>query len=423
MAWIAAGVAGIAAGWGVIRGALHWISTAVVGHLQDDTSNYMNRALQYFLWYRCRRLPLGGRAIETRVTPLRDGTLSQVLFEAIPPHPILFFWGWVPLIVSKSEVKNGDGGVISILYLRGTLDPVKFFRLVHEQYHEYSQQNRFEVIRTGGDSSSSPIYRGVRSRDSDRNLRSQIYQPVLSHQHDLIGQSVNSCRLEDLSLSDELHHAVQEVREWFRSRAWYVSRGIPWRRGWLLHGPPGTGKSTLAKALAADLDIPIYRFDLATMDNSDFTDEWSAATANTPCIVLLEDIDAVFDGRENRVKTMNGGLTFDCLLNAISGVGSGDGVFTILTSNDISKVDPAIAQVQESGTTTRPGRVDRVLFMGTPGEAGLLKIARRVLPDVPDAQLRELVQVGKLDTVAQFTERCVSLALSTRWSGPWVPRG
>lgn len=416
--WLIAGIAGLAAGWGAVRGVLHWVSTAVVGQLQDDDSAYMRRALQFFLWFRCRRVPLGARAIETRSAPLKSGQWDQVIFEAIPEHPTLFLVGWVPVVVMLR--KENHDNAIQLMYLRGTLDPVEFFKRVHREYREHSMAQRFEIIRVGGSSPSDDYpslatRRGRGSPSSDAMFRTQLYQPPLSHEVSELGISTSACNLSDLSLSPTIQSAVAEAREWAGARQWYRSRGIPWRRGWLLYGRPGSGKSTLVKALAAELNLPVYQYDLAVMNNSEFASEWNDMLANTPCVALIEDIDAVFNGRDNLTKTMHGGLTFDCLLNCIAGVGTGDGVLTVITSNDITKIDSALAQVDEHGNVSRPGRVDRVLYLDSVDAGGRRQIMQRILPDCTGQDAERLLAIGEDDTVAQFTERCVRIALKTRW--------
>lgn len=117
---------------------------------------------------------------------------------------------------------------------------------------------------------------------------------------------------------------------------WYQSRGIPYRRGYLLHGPPGTGKSSLTFATAGAFGLPVYILNLGSSRLSE--DRLSSLFAALPakCILLLEDIDAAFIKRtddkdqgaviNNSEKDKKEGLrpcmvSFSALLNAIDGVG------------------------------------------------------------------------------------------------------
>jgi len=156
--------------------------------------------------------------------------------------------------------------------------------------------------------------------------------------------------------------------------------------------------------------MPIFLYDLSSLSNDEMQSAWKDMMDYAPCFAIMEDVDAVFDGR----KTISGDLTFDCLLNCIDGVEHSDGVFLIVTTNHIDKIDPALAQVNDAGVASRPGRIDRVIHMDRPDENGRYKIARRILKDYPDA-IGEIANAGAGETGAQFQERCTRLALNRFW--------
>jgi SpoVK/Ycf46/Vps4 family AAA+-type ATPase len=184
-----------------------------------------------------------------------------------------------------------------------------------------------------------------------------------------------------LFLPPEAHEMLDEIRKWKNAKDWYQQRNIPWQRGWLLYGPPGTGKSSLVRAIGQDLDMPIMAFDLATMSNDDFLKSWDETLSRTPCIALIEDIDGVFNGREHVAKsTVNQQVSFDCLLNCISGVKRADGVFLIITTNNPEKLDLALAG-PDGGMPSRPGRIDRVLALKSLDEIARRDIAK-ILADM-----------------------------------------
>jgi SpoVK/Ycf46/Vps4 family AAA+-type ATPase len=187
---------------------------------------------------------------------------------------------------------------------------------------------------------------------------------------------------------------------------------IPHKRGWLLYGKPGTGKTSFVRALAQEMDVPIFVYDISTMSNNDFLDRWENALEDTPCIVLFEDIDSVFDGRKNLSKNP-GAMTFDCLLNCIDGIENTDGIFAVVTTNHIEKIDSAIGIPNGDGISTRPGRIDRAIEMKNPDEDGRRKIAKRILENYE--HIEDIIQQGSNDTGAQFQERCARLALKLFW--------
>jgi SpoVK/Ycf46/Vps4 family AAA+-type ATPase len=163
-------------------------------------------------------------------------------------------------------------------------------------------------------------------------------------------------------------------------------------------------------------DLPVYIFDLAGMTNDDLVRSWDEMMSNTPCIALIEDIDNIFDGRQY-VGSTNPNiphLTFDCLLNCISGVKQADGVFLIVTTNHLEKLDPAIGIPDTNGKSTRPGRIDKALHLGLMAEEQRLMLAKHILSDYPEL-VDETVKLGEGETAAQFQARCAHLALSKFW--------
>ena len=161
----------------------------------------------------------------------------------------------------------------------------------------------------------------------------------------------------DRGLSETI---VDDVKDFIDSVNWYRDRGIPYRRGYLLHGPPGCGKTSFIFALAGELQYSICVLNLSDRSMSDDRLMHRLADAPENSIILLEDIDAAFVSREDSsindaaYKGMNR-LTFSGLLNAIDGVTSTEGRIIFMTTNYMERLDPALI---------RPGRVDSIQFIG-----------------------------------------------------------
>ena len=164
---------------------------------------------------------------------------------------------------------------------------------------------------------------------------------------------------------------IDDVRDFLGRRNWYVERGIPYRRGYLLYGPPGTGKSSavLAIASALKMDIAILSLANSSLDDDDLCQLLSNCPVNS--IVLIEDIDCVFVERKATEDKANK-LTFSGLLNAIDGVGAGEGRILFATTNHIERLDPALI---------RPGRIDRKELIGYADREQLRRLFVRFFGD------------------------------------------
>ena len=159
-----------------------------------------------------------------------------------------------------------------------------------------------------------------------------------------------------------------DLARFFGREAWYAERGVPWRRGVLLTGPPGTGKSSLIRALASELgkDLATLPVGQARLTDEDLRLAMLRAPQNA--ILVIEDVDAVFVGRD---ATHGEGVSFSGLLNAIDGIAAQEGRALIMTTNHPERLDPALI---------RPGRADLRVELGLIGPEGAAVMFRRFFP-------------------------------------------
>lgn len=173
---------------------------------------------------------------------------------------------------------------------------------------------------------------------------------------------------------------TSDVRHFVASSQWYINRGIPYRRGYLLHGPPGCGKSSFITALAGELGYGICILNLNDRGMTD--DRLAHALSEVPqqCLVLLEDIDAAFHDPAKRSVHTDNNITFSGLLNTLDGVSSSEDRILFMTTNHLARLDPALV---------RPGRVDIIqeITFTTPFQARRMfdKFYPQAAPALADA--------------------------------------
>src|ERR1700688_1693821 len=384
-----AGFGGLTMLWGNIRGIFARMESFIIikaqlsGNMRDDFMNYC--------WCHFKSSPLGLRQFDANNYFIRPkNRLGRVASEYIGPF-VTFWKGWRPIFISHNRDNTGIGqGDGTISFIRGTfnlerllIDSVNF----HDSYmHEKTDnRSRYYVKRCFGRRSdknkgSDPPESSGKLAESDRS-NDAGFRPLFYNKEDL-GVPTSKKPMDNLAYENSVQEFYEEVRRWKDSKNWFNDKGLAWRFGAGIFGPPGTGKTSLARAIGQSLDMPIHSYDLTTMDNEELVNNWQRSLGESPCIVLLEDIDRIFDEKK-QIKNNNdkNPLTLDCLLNCISGVQPSDGILVLVTANDITKLDPALGVPDPTGKSTRPGRLDRAVYVGILNKEGREKIAQRILSD------------------------------------------
>ena len=192
--------------------------------------------------------------------------------------------------------------------------------------------------------------------------------------------------LDSVILPDSmLQRIVSDIREFDNqsTRDWYARHGLPYRRSYLFHGKPGTGKTSTVRALAGALSLSACFLSLG--DRRIGNPELQSVLSDLPSssILVIEDIDALFN--ENRKSDNPSPLTFSGLLNALDGLISEDGTITIMTTNHIERLDPALI---------RAGRVDRKFEFKPPTQEMMAKYFKSFYPDATDAKAKEFAELA-----------------------------
>ncbi|MDD6194384.1 MAG: ATP-dependent zinc metalloprotease FtsH [Lachnospiraceae bacterium] len=208
-------------------------------------------------------------------------------------------------------------------------------------------------------------------------------------------------RFDNVAGLKEEKEELEEIVDFLKDPAKYTNVGARIPKGMILVGPPGTGKTLLAKAVAGEAGVPFF-----SISGSDFVemfvgvgasrvrDLFAEAKKNAPCIVFIDEIDAV---ARRRGTGMGGGhdereQTLNQMLVEMDGFGVNEGIIVMAATNRVDILDPAIM---------RPGRFDRKVFVGRPDVGGreeILRVHAKNKPLGDDVDLKQIAQ-----TTAGFT--------------------
>ena len=201
---------------------------------------------------------------------------------------------------------------------------------------------------------------------------------------------------------------VQDIEKFKAAQQRYRKLGVPYHRGYLFYGPPGSGKTSIVSALAGHFGISIYAINL-----TDFNDKSLLKAINdvpTKSLILFEDIDCMKTGKaradeEGAAKEARApndniesqdrlGVTLSGLLNVLDGFCAPENMLFVMTTNKIDVLDRALL---------RPGRIDYKLFFGDVLQEQKIELYRRFFPDASESEARWFVETHEsAETMAEF---------------------
>ena len=215
-------------------------------------------------------------------------------------------------------------------------------------------------------------------------------------------------RLDSVFLTPEADSLVRDVVQFMTvsaSREKHLKFGVPWKMNVLLHGPSGTGKTSLIEAVAGAMgsDVFVVQFTTKLRDHDLALALRRVADHPFP-VIVMEDVDCIFSDRKAYDTTRNA-VTMSGFLNALDGMSRPEGSVVFMTTNDASCLDKAI---------TRSGRVDRWLFMGLAKACQTKNMTSFFFPDQNVDDFVRAVEGLKFTTadLHQYLFRCDRPALT-----------
>ena len=209
-------------------------------------------------------------------------------------------------------------------------------------------------------------------------------------------KSSDGIKFDDVAGEDEAKENLAEIVDYLHNPKKYEAIGASMPKGVLLVGPPGTGKTMLAKAVAGEADVPFFSMSgsefvemFVGMGASKVRDLFSQAKEKAPCIVFIDEIDAIGQKRDGRV----GGndereQTLNQLLTEMDGFGGNTGVIILAATNRPETLDPAL---------TRPGRFDRRVPVELPdlkGREAILRVHAKKVKLAPNVDFARIARMA-----------------------------
>ena len=210
-------------------------------------------------------------------------------------------------------------------------------------------------------------------------------------------KSSNGINFSDVEGEDEAEESLAEIVDYLHDPSKYQEIGATMPKGVLLVGPPGTGKTMLAKAVAGEADVPFFSISgsefvemFVGMGASKVRDLFQQAKEKAPCIVFIDEIDAI--GQKRNTGTMGGNdereQTLNQLLTEMDGFEGNNGVIILAATNRPESLDPAL---------TRPGRFDRRVPVELPdlkGREAILKVHAKKVKIAEDVDFNRIARMA-----------------------------
>ena len=220
------------------------------------------------------------------------------------------------------------------------------------------------------------LFRLISSHESSNPLSPSNLATFVAQKSDIKFADVQGC--------DEVKAQLEQIVDFLRSPEKYEKFGAQIPRGALLQGPPGVGKTMLAKAIAGEADVPFFSISGSEFDEvfvgvgaSRVRSLFKSARQYNQAVIFIDEIDAV-GGKRTAIDRSSNRQTLNQLLVEMDGFSSKTGVIVIAATNSVETLDPALL---------RPGRFDRTLSLHLPDINGRTQILKSLLAKLPAYQI------------------------------------
>lgn len=213
-------------------------------------------------------------------------------------------------------------------------------------------------------------------------------------------RKTRSTQWEDLILDANVARLLRQDFECFFCReAWFKANRLPFRRGYLLHGPPGNGKTSAICAMLSRPGVTGHTLNMSVehLDDNDLSGVFDEAAKTAPAILVFEDLDRYFNHAHKEKQESK--ITLQHLLNCLDGATTQDGIIVVATANNPQGLDPAILR--------RPGRFDRVVGFPHPDVALRSAYFQRLISDLMPGELADCAEASCDFSFAQLKESYV----------------
>ena len=357
-----------------------------------------------------------------------------------PKKPLLYYYGVVLLVLLvfnlivtplllKEEVTEVDYGTFFTdkdeknVYKTNAMDDPQLTERLYESGAKFSKDV---------DASTSPLlsllitgilpmlifiglgqYMAKKLRDQMGGKDSLMFGGMGKSNAKIYVQSTKGIRFDDVAGEDEAKESLAEIVDYLHNPQKYTDVGASMPKGVLLVGPPGTGKTMLAKAVAGEANVPFFSMSgsefvemFVGMGASKVRDLFKQAKEKAPCIVFIDEIDAIGKKRDNQLSSNDEReQTLNQLLTEMDGFEGNNGVIILAATNRPESLDPAL---------TRPGRFDRRVPVELPDLAGreaILKVHAKKIKTADDVDFHTIARMASGASGAELANMINEAAL------------